>query len=176
MKNEFLKAQKNKKLKRKLVIAALILIAVIAAGIYCKNIFFESTNDVKDGKVSIEIRCDELSKHKEALTDKALKSYIPDDGVIVAKTEYKITENKTTVMDILQKSCKENDVQIEEKDGYIRGINYLYEFSAGKKSGWMYTVNGKFPNYGSNEVYLKDGDKIIWLYTIDYDKENSDMQ
>jgi hypothetical protein len=79
-------------------------------------------------------------------------------------------------MDILQKVCKEKDVQIEDKKGYVKGINYLYEFSAGQKSGWMYKVNGKLPNYMASEVKLKDGDEILWFYTVDYDKENYDTK
>ncbi len=31
---------------------------------------------------------------------------------------------------------------------YVEGIGNLYEFDCGKESGWMYKVNGRFPNYG----------------------------
>ena len=50
---------------------------------------------------------------------------------------------------------------------YIRGINYLYEFSCGPLSGWMYKVNGEYPNYGCSKYKLKDGDVIEWVYTCD---------
>jgi len=50
---------------------------------------------------------------------------------------------------------------------YIAGINNLYEFDCGELSGWMYRVNGWFPNYGCSAYTLKQGDVIEWLYTCD---------
>ena len=48
---------------------------------------------------------------------------------------------------------------------YIEGINHLYEFDCGSGSGWMYKVNGWFPNYGCSSYHLEDGDSIVWIYT-----------
>ena len=39
-------------------------------------------------------------------------------------------------------------------------INQLYEFDCGKKSGWMYSVNGVFPNYGASSYKPKDGERL----------------
>ena len=50
---------------------------------------------------------------------------------------------------------------------YIEGINNLYEFDCGELSGWMYKVNGWFPNYGCSRYQLKEGDVIEWVYTCD---------
>ena len=50
---------------------------------------------------------------------------------------------------------------------YIKGINNLYEFDCGEGSGWMYRVNGVFPNYGCSQYQVEDGDTIEWLYTCD---------
>ena len=47
-----------------------------------------------------------------------------------------------TVMDVL----KRTGVDIDVSKGYVAGIDGLYEFDCGKNSGWMYRVNGKFPN------------------------------
>ena len=57
---------------------------------------------------------------------------------------------------------------------YIEGINYLYEFDGGNLSGWMYKVNGWFPNYGCSSYYLSDGDVIEWVYTCDLGKDVGD--
>jgi hypothetical protein len=54
---------------------------------------------------------------------------------------------------------------------YIEGINYLYEFDAGEQSGWMYRVNGAFPNYGCSDYILEDGDSIVWAYTCDMGRD-----
>ena len=50
---------------------------------------------------------------------------------------------------------------------YVEGINNLYEFDCGERSGWMYSVNGEFLNYGSSAVEIKSGDRIQWRYTCD---------
>jgi hypothetical protein len=38
----------------------------------------------------------------------------------------------------------------------------------------MYTVNGKHPDVGLNQYYLKDGDAVVWHYINDYRYECSD--
>lgn len=50
---------------------------------------------------------------------------------------------------------------------YIEGIHNLYEFDCGELSGWMYSVDGWFPNYGCSRYQLKDGEVIKWVYTCD---------
>ena len=50
---------------------------------------------------------------------------------------------------------------------YIEGIHNLYEFDVGELSGWMYSVNGWYPNYGCSRYALKDGDVVEWRYTCD---------
>ena len=50
---------------------------------------------------------------------------------------------------------------------YIEGIGNLYERDVGDLSGWMYSVNGWFPNYGCGRYALKDGDVVEWVYTCD---------
>ena len=50
--------------------------------------------------------------------------------------------------------------------GEARNVN-IYEFDVGKLSGWMYAVNGWYPNYGCSQYLLEDGDEICWRYTCD---------
>ena len=54
---------------------------------------------------------------------------------------------------------------------YIEGINNLYEFSCGELSGWMYSVNNKFPQRGCSSYTLKNGDDIVWSYTCDLGRD-----
>lgn len=176
MEQDFLRKQKNKRLKRNLIILCLVLVLIAVIGFTIAGKLKAQDKNPADAKVTIEIRCDELSSNMGMLTDKALVDYVPKDGIIVKKTSFKVRSNETTVMDILQKVCKKRNVQIEDKKGYVKGINYLYEFSAGQKSGWMYKVNGKMPNYMASEVKLKDGDAIVWFYTVDYDKESDNTK
>lgn len=129
--------------------------------------------------VTLEIRCDTLSSDMSKLENPAIEDYIPKDGTILAKTTYKgTTEN--TVFDVLNTLCRNNDIQLEfsytpiYESYYIEGINYLYEFDGGNLSGWMYRVNGWFPNYGCSSYYLSDGDVIEWVYTCDLGKDVGD--
>lgn len=54
---------------------------------------------------------------------------------------------------------------------YIAGINYLYEFDYGDLSGWMYRVDGEFPEVGCMSYALSGGEKIEWLYTTNIGKD-----
>ena len=120
--------------------------------------------------VTLEIRCDTLSQNMDYLETPSLVDYIPEDGVILARTEYKGTTDNT-VFDALNTVCRNNDIHMEfsftpiYESNYIEGIGYLYEFDGGPASGWMYKVNGWFPNYGCSSYYLSDGDEIVWCYT-----------
>lgn len=50
---------------------------------------------------------------------------------------------------------------------YIQGIHNLYEFDVGSGSGWMYSVNDWYPNYGCSCYTVQPGDVICWVYTCD---------
>lgn len=82
-----------------------------------------------------------------------------------------------TVFDVLQRECKAAGIPMEfeytpmYESAYIEGIDNLYEFDRGELSGWMYSVNGWFPNYGCSKYKLKDGDEIRWRYTCDLGKD-----
>lgn len=109
-----------------------------------------------------EQSCEFLISCKTVLSNKsALQSnyQVPSGGKIYEKKmEF---EEGDTVMDVL----KRTGVDIDISKGYVAGIDGLYEFDCGKNSGWMYRVNGKFPNYMAGKCKLHDGDKVEWLYT-----------
>ena len=48
---------------------------------------------------------------------------------------------------------------------YIRGIAGIHEFDHGDLSGWIYSVNGEKLSAAADKITLKDGDKIVWLYS-----------
>ena len=76
-----------------------------------------------------------------------------------------------TVFDVLGRECRASGIHMEHNfnpmynSAYVKGISNLYEFDGGPESGWMYSVNGWFPNYGSSAYVLSDGDVICWRYT-----------
>ena len=132
----------------------------------------------KDEKitVSIQIRCDNLSNDMSKLTDEAKAPYVPSDGVILSRTKYRCEKN-ATVYDVLYAVCRNHNIHIESNytpvygSYYIEGINHLYEFDGGSESGWMYRVNGAYPDYGCSSYRLADGDSIVWAYTCNLGKD-----
>ncbi len=48
---------------------------------------------------------------------------------------------------------------------YVQSIDGDGEFDHGSGSGWMYSVNGWYPNYGATKYILKEGDVLQWRYT-----------
>lgn len=118
---------------------------------------------------TIEIRCDTILNNMGDL-EKGLDEFVPADGTILPTTTVTFTQGET-VLDVLERVCAEWGIQLEYSwtpaygSYYIEGINHLYEFSCGQQSGWMYKVNGWFPNYGCSKYILDAGDEIVWCYT-----------
>ncbi len=127
-------------------------------------------------KVNIDIRCDTLAADLSKLRDPALEAYVPADGWILSLTDVEV-EKGASVYDVLDMVCRNKGIHLEAVytpsygADYIEGINYLYEFDAGEQSGWMFMVNGVFPNYGCSDYILEDGDSIVWAYTCDMGKD-----
>lgn len=108
--------------------------------------------------------------------DKEKIELVPEDGVIFKATEVTFYEGES-VFNVLQREMKKNKIHMEfvntplYNSAYIEGINNLYEFDCGELSGWMYKVNGWFPNYGCSRYQLKEGDVIEWVYTCDLGRD-----
>ena len=115
-----------------------------------------------------EIECRTILSNMDKLS-KDKKECVPDDGVLFsAETGF---DKGESVYDILKRVCDENGIQLETSYSpafatrYIEGIGNLYEFDCGTASGWMYTVNGEYMNYGCSSCIVSDGDKIAIRYT-----------
>ena len=100
------------------------------------------------------------------------RELVPVGGVILAPTKVTFYEGES-VFDVLQRVCKEKGIHLESSwtpiynSAYIEGIYNLYEFDCGELSGWMYRVNGWYPNYGCSRYQLADGEVVEWRYTCD---------
>lgn len=118
---------------------------------------------------TIEIRCDTILNNMQNLTP-GLEGYVPSNGTVLGTSKIEFTEGET-VFDVLKRACDSAGIQIEYsytpiyESYYIEGINHLYEFDCGNESGWMYKVNGWFPNYGCSSYTVQEGDTIVWCYT-----------
>lgn len=110
------------------------------------------------------------------LCNKEKRELVPEDGWILKPMTVTFYEGES-VFNILQRTCKQQKIHMEFENtpiynsAYIEGINNLYEFDVGNTSGWMYKVNGWFPNYGCSRYQLQNGDVIEWVYTCDLGKD-----
>jgi hypothetical protein len=124
---------------------------------------------------TIYIECGKILENIDKL-DPAKVGIVPDDGVILAKRTVKFTEGES-VFDVLKRETRANKIHMEfvntpvYNSAYIEGIANLYEFDCGELSGWVYSVNDWFPNYGSSRYQLKDGDAIEWHFTCDLGRD-----
>ena len=136
----------------------------------------KTNNKAKTCTISISCatllnKMDEIPKEKQ--------EFVPADGLILAPSEVEFEEGES-VHDVLKRVCKAAGIHMESSytpvydSAYVEGINQLYEFDAGEQSGWMYKVNGWFPNYGCSRYEVSDGDVIEWVYTCDLGNDVGD--
>lgn len=136
---------------------------------------------VKPGDIEVTFR---LIGALEATQDVDLTkdSYLPEYVTWVPTKTYALQEN-ATVYDLFTEAMSDAGLRyIGAESNYVSTIyapsclggSALSEFTNGKKSGWMYTVNGKHPNQGLKNWTLNDGDVVIWHYVNDYSCEVAD--
>ena len=135
----------------------------------------EPENQKVDKKKSytctFSIECSTILNNLDDLNSDKLDA-VPSNGVILSKQTVTFYEGES-VYDVLQRVCKENGIHMEASwtpiynSAYVEGIHNLYEFDCGTGSGWMYRVNGWYPNYGCSRYQLAQGDNVEWRYTCD---------
>lgn len=116
--------------------------------------------------VTIAISC--KTAINNGLNKKPGFSHLPSNGIILQNMKVEFNEGDT-VFDILVKVTRKKGIHMEYRGSgsntYIEGINNLYEFDGGSNSGWMYNVNGVYPNYGVGAYKVKSSDVIKFNYT-----------
>lgn len=127
---------------------------------------------------TVSISCSTILDNMDDL-EKGKEEFVPADGWILEPTEVEFTEGDS-VFDVLLAVCKAAGIHMEHSytplygSEYVEGINQLYEFDCGEKSGWMYNVDSWFPNYGCDKYILSDGETIQWVYTCDLGRDVGD--
>ena len=125
--------------------------------------------------VTLSVRVDTLLNNMHLLhRDK--HELVPLDGVIFPATQVTVYQGES-VFNILQREMRRERIHMVSRftpgfnSAYIEAINNIYEFDAGPLSGWMYSVNGWFPNFGASRYLLSPGDVIEWHYTVDLGRD-----
>ena len=127
------------------------------------------TSENTENICTITIRCNTVLDNQNLL-EEAKVPYVPADGVILPEITVEFTPGEN-VFQVLRRVCEAADIPLEYSltplydSYYLEGICHLYEFDCGPESGWMYQVNGTFPNYGCSSYEVQPGDSIEWLYT-----------
>lgn len=149
-----------------------------------EEIFQKAMSDldaVKPGDIEVTFR---LIGALEATQDVDLTtdSYLPEYVTWIPTKTYALQEN-ATVYDLFTEAMSDAGLRyIGAESNYVSTIyapsclgGYtLSEFTNGKKSGWMYTVNGTHPNQGLKNWTLNDNDVVVWHYVNDYSHEVAD--
>lgn len=123
-------------------------------------------------KCTVSISCATILNNMSEL-DKSKTDLVPSDGWIL-KPETVTFKEGESVFNVLERVCKEKGIHLEfsfvplYNTEYIEGINNIYEFDCGSLSGWRYSVNGWFPNYGSSRYEVQNGDVIEFKYTCNF--------
>lgn len=132
------------------------------------GIFYEPTAEpisaAEQDICSVSIDCTNAVKY--AGIDSALLETLPKDGNMLGGADIEITDNMTA-FDALKAAADKNGINLKGSSSYISGVNNLSEFSCGPLSGWMYSVNGTFPDVPMDKYAVRKGDVIKLLYTCD---------
>lgn len=150
-----------------LLLCLLVLLCAACGG--------QAQSDTGSLHCTVQIECGTVLAHMDDL--KAGKAgIVPPDGVILPETTVAFSEGDT-VFDVLQQVCRAQKIHLEStwtpayNSAYIEGIGNLYEFDCGELSGWMYSVNGDYPDFGCSGYTLRDGDTVVWRYTCDLGRD-----
>lgn len=128
-------------------------------------------NEKNQYTCTFSVECSTILNNLDELNPEKF-DVLPTDGIIFPATEVTFYEGES-VYDVLQRICQENNIHMEASwtpmynSAYVEGIHNLYEFDCGNLSGWMYRVDGWYPNYGCSRYQLRDGEVVEWRYTCD---------
>ena len=116
---------------------------------------------------TVEIRCDTLPD-----AGKPDGFTAPEDGVLLPATPVKFTQGENAY-EILRRVCKAAGIKLDYNyypmigGYYVTGIDGLSAGDYGGSSGWLYKINGWFPNYSISRYEVVDGDVIVWMYSCE---------
>ncbi len=80
---------------------------------------------------------------------------------------------RDTAYDVLERAMGKSNLKTTGSGSslYVASMRlngkWVGEFDNGSGSGWMYNVNGKYPNISAGAYRLRAGDDVNWRYTTD---------
>ena len=168
--------------RKKALIPAAALLAALAGGVWLLDIRTPEEYYSESGggpvRVTVLAECSTVLSHMDII-DPAVNppEVVPEDGVIIARCEVSLPEG-ATAFDALAAAARKQRVRVDYTGSaygtYVRGIGYVSEFGFGELSGWMYTVNGEFPDVSVSDRVLESGDVVEFRYTCDLGRDVGD--
>lgn len=168
--------------RKKALIPAAALLAALAGGVWLLDIRTPEEYYSESGggpvRVTVLAECSTVLSHMDII-DPAVNppEVVPEDGVIIARCEVSLPEG-ATAFDALAAAARKQRVRVDYTGSaygtYVRGIGYVSEFGFGELSGWMYTVNGEFPDVSVSDRVLESGDAVEFRYTCDLGRDVGD--
>ena len=128
-------------------------------------------SDDESFTVTLTVRVDMLLYNMHLL-DSDKHELVPQDGFIFPRTAVTAYPGES-VFNVLQREMRRARIHMASRftpvfnSAYIEAINNLYEFDAGALSGWVYSVNGSFPSFGSSRYLVGPDYEIVWYFTLD---------
>lgn len=161
--------------KRKSLLIVGILLAAGAGGVWLLDIrtpeeyYSQSVTGGMTAVVSVD--CSSALRHMDDIDrDVNPPEAVPQDGHILQEYTVNVPQG-ASAFDALIAAARENQVRVDYTGStygvYVRGIGYIYEFGFGQLSGWLYCVNGEYPEVSASEYTLSEGDVVEFVYTCD---------
>ncbi len=166
-------------LKKKVFLLPAALFAAVSAVVWLMDIRsveeYYAQESGHEITVTVSVSCETVLSNMDKINEKINPiSVIPDDGMIIAKTETGLSRGDSA-FDALASAAREKRVRVDYIGSvyglYITAIGNIYEYGFGENSGWVYRVNGEVPDKSCGEYVLSDGDFLEFLYTCDLGRD-----
>lgn len=165
--------------RKKAALPAAVLLAALAGGVQLLDIRtpeeYYALNGGGSLHVTVSADCSAALKNMDGIvTDINPAEVIPADGAVISECEVSLPEG-ASAFDALAAAAREQRVRVDSSGSiygtYVRSIGYICEFGFGELSGWMYLVNGEFPDVSAAAYSLGEGDIVEFVYTCDLGKD-----
>jgi cytoskeletal protein RodZ len=108
----------------------------------------------------------------EPLLNVSMSIQGPSDLGTILKTTTVQVKAGETIFSVLLSVANSKGIQVDYSGkgalAYVEGIQNVYEFDYGPRSGWTCLRNGSTIEKSSGAIQVQEGDHIEWVYTEDY--------
>ena len=169
--------------RKKALLAAAAVLAVVSGGVWLLDVKTPEEYYAQSGtgtmRAVVSADCSSVLPGLEGI-DPAVNpaEMIPPDGAVIPRCEVMLPEG-AYAFDALIAAAREQQIRVDYTGSgwgtYVKGIGSIYEFGFGELSGWMYRVNGEFPEMSASDYVLHEGDVVEFLYTTDLGRDVGDI-